>query len=141
MVCGAIPSVLQAAGHGIAPFMVSLWILAIGAGIFKPNIAPTILDQYRHQKPYTRVLKSGEKVVVDPEATVQRIMLIFYGMINVGAFCKCSYISTLWVSHQICGTHADKKTVAIATTFSEKYVGVRISRHLIRPWNFTRRMS
>lgn len=115
MICGAIPSVLQA-GHGIAPFMISLFLLAIGAvgsfldkvtlsstdtrkGIFKPNIAPTVLDQYAHQRVYTRVLKSGEKVVVDPETTVQRIMLIFYALINVGAF------------------------FAIATTYSEKYIG------------------
>lgn len=35
--------------------------------IFKPNVAPTVLDQYRHQKAYTRVLPNGEKVVVDPE--------------------------------------------------------------------------
>lgn len=98
MVLGAIPSVLQA-GHGIAPFMISLFLLAIGAGIFKPNIAPTILDQYRHQKAYTKVLKSGEKVVVDPETTIQRIMLLFYALINVGAF------------------------FAIATSYSEKYVG------------------
>lgn len=98
MVCGAIPSVLQA-GNAIAPFMVSLFLLAIGAGVFKPNIAPTILDQYRHQKPYTKFLKSGEKVVVDPESTIQRIMLLFYALINVGAF------------------------FAIATTFCEKYVG------------------
>ena len=48
--------------------------------MFKPNIAPTILDQYEYQKPYTKSLKSGEKVVVDPEATVQRLMLIFYGV-------------------------------------------------------------
>ena len=31
MICGAIPSVLQG-GHGIAPFMISLVLLAIGAG-------------------------------------------------------------------------------------------------------------
>lgn len=37
MICGAIPSVLEA-GNGMAPFMVSLVLLAIGAGIFKPNI-------------------------------------------------------------------------------------------------------
>lgn len=48
MICGAIPSVLQA-HQGLAPFMVSLWLLAIGAAIFKPNIAPTILDQYRRR--------------------------------------------------------------------------------------------
>lgn len=79
--------------------MVSLLLLAIGAGIFKPNIAPTVLDQYKHQKPYTKVLVSGEKVIVDPESTIQRIMLIFYALINVGAF------------------------FAVATTYAEKYVG------------------
>lgn len=68
-------------------------------GLFKPNIAPTILDQYQHQRQFTEVLKSGEKVIVDPETTIQRIMLIFYGLINVGAF------------------------FSIATEYSEKYVG------------------
>ena len=48
MICGAIPSVLQA-GNGIAPFMVALFLLAIGAGLFKPNIAPTVLDQYKRK--------------------------------------------------------------------------------------------
>jgi dipeptide/tripeptide permease len=45
------------------------------------------------------VLKSGEKVIVDPETTVQRTMLIFYGMVNVGAF------------------------YSVATTYAERYVG------------------
>ncbi|EPQ59685.1 MFS peptide transporter [Gloeophyllum trabeum ATCC 11539] len=98
MTLGALPSVLKA-GRGIAPFIISLFILAIGAGIFKPNVAPTLLDQYTHQKPYTRIEKSGEKVIVDPEATIQRLMLIFYALINVGAF------------------------FALATTYSEKLVG------------------
>ncbi|KAL9096062.1 MAG: hypothetical protein Q9165_001584 [Trypethelium subeluteriae] len=98
LIFGALPTVLKA-GHGLAPFMISLLILAFGAGVFKPNVAPTLIDQYQHQRPYTKVLKSGEKVLVDPETTVQRIMLIFYGLINVGAF------------------------FAIATTYSEKRVG------------------
>ena len=38
-------------------------------------------------------------MLVDPETTIQRMMLIFYGLINVGAF------------------------FALATTYSEKYVG------------------
>ena len=67
--------------------------------MFKPNIAPTVLDQYAHQREYTKVLKSGEKVIMDPEATVQRVMLIFYGLVNVGAF------------------------FALATTYCEKDVG------------------
>ncbi|KAF2434848.1 PTR2-domain-containing protein [Tothia fuscella] len=84
-VVGALPSVLQA-GHGLAPFLISLFILAIGAGIFKPNILPTVLDQYRHQHQFVKTLKTGERVIVDPEMTVNRISLIFYGFVNVGAF-------------------------------------------------------
>jgi dipeptide/tripeptide permease len=98
MICGAIPSVLDA-GHGVAPFLVSLFLLAIGAGLFKPNVAPTIMDQYQHQKAYVKTLKSGERVIVDPESTIQRIMLWFYGFINIGAF------------------------FAVATSYCEKYVG------------------
>lgn len=98
MIGGAAPALLKA-GKGVAPFLVSFILLAIGAGIFKPLVAPTLLDQYEHQKPYTKTLKSGERVIVDPETTVQRILLIFYGFINVGAF------------------------FAIATTYAEKYLG------------------
>ncbi|KAI1076247.1 POT family protein [Whalleya microplaca] len=85
MVGGAAPALLRA-GKGVAPFLVSFILLAIGAGIFKPNVAPTVIDQYKHQRAYTKVLKSGEKVLVDPETTVSHIMLIFYGFVNVGAF-------------------------------------------------------
>ena len=81
------------------PFVIGLLLLALGAGIFKPNIAPTVLDQHRHQKQYTKSLKSGEKVIVDPELTTTRTMLIFYGFVNIGAF------------------------FMIATTYAEKYVG------------------
>lgn len=98
MIGGAAPAVLQA-GNGTAPFMISLILLAVGAGIFKPNVSPTLLDQFKHQQPYTKILTSNERVVVDPEVTVQRIMLVFYGFINIGAF------------------------FGIATVYSEKYVG------------------
>ncbi|CAN8103218.1 unnamed protein product [Discula destructiva] len=98
MTGGAAPSVLQG-GSGVAPFMISFFMLAIGAGIFKPNVAPTVLDQYTHQRQYTKVLKTGEKVIVDPETTIQRIMVIYYGFINIGAF------------------------FALASTYAEKYVG------------------
>ena len=54
--------------------------------MFKPNIAPTTLDQYAHQQEYTKAPKSGEKVIMDPEATIQCIILVFDGLMNVGAF-------------------------------------------------------
>ncbi|KAI1099493.1 PTR2-domain-containing protein [Jackrogersella minutella] len=85
MVGGAAPALLKV-GKGVAPFIVSFFLLAIGAGIFKPNVAPTVIDQYKYQREYTKVLKSGEKVLVDPETTVSHIMLIFYAFVNVGAF-------------------------------------------------------
>ncbi|PKY00452.1 putative MFS peptide transporter [Aspergillus campestris IBT 28561] len=99
-VVGAIPSVLhRGPSNSAPPFVIGLLLLALGAGIFKPNIAPTVLDQHRHQKQYTKSLKSGEKVIVDPELTTTRTMLIFYGFVNIGAF------------------------FMIATTYAEKYVG------------------
>lgn len=58
-----------------------------------------LIDQNPHKKPYVSVLKSGESVIVDPEATISRILLWFYMLVNVGAF------------------------FAVATTYSEKYVG------------------
>ncbi|TRX95987.1 hypothetical protein FHL15_003129 [Xylaria flabelliformis] len=81
---GAAPALLRA-GKGVAPFLISLFLLAIGAGIFKPNVAPTLIDQYEYQREYTKVLKSGEKVLVDPETTISHILLIFYAFVNVGS--------------------------------------------------------
>lgn len=98
MVGGAAPAVLKS-GNGLAPFIISFFLLAIGAGLFKPNVVPLIIDQYTDQTEHVKTLKSGERVIVDPETTIQRIMLIFYMCINVGAF------------------------FMIATTYIEKYVG------------------
>lgn len=84
------------AGKGVAPFLISFFLLAVGAGIFKPNVAPTLIDQYQYQREYTKVLKSGEKVLVDPETTISHILLIFYAFVNVGAFFS---IAVVYVSN------------------------------------------
>jgi POT family proton-dependent oligopeptide transporter len=103
---GAAPALLKA-GKGLAPFIVSYGLLSIGAGIIKPLIAPILLDQLEHQKPYTKTLKSGEKVLVDPEITIQRILILFYGFINIGAFfaiittCAEKYAG-FWVAFLLC---------------------------------------
>lgn len=86
-VVGAIPSVLQReSGNATPPFIIGLLLLALGASIFKPNVAPVILDQNRHQTAHVKTLRSGERIIVDLEATTTRTVLIFYGLINVGAF-------------------------------------------------------
>ncbi|KAI1267111.1 POT family protein [Xylariaceae sp. FL1019] len=85
LIGGAAPALLKA-GKGAAPFFIGLVLLALGAGIFKPNVAPTFVDQYTHQRKYTKVLKTGEKVIVDPETTISYMFLVYYACINLGAF-------------------------------------------------------
>ncbi|KAG9234915.1 putative peptide transporter PTR2 [Amylocarpus encephaloides] len=85
MLISAVPTLLQT-GRAIGPFALSLYMLAIGAALFKANIAPTVLDQNPHKKPHVITKKDGSKVVVDPEASSESIMLWFYMIVNVGGF-------------------------------------------------------
>ncbi|KIM92793.1 hypothetical protein OIDMADRAFT_46534 [Oidiodendron maius Zn] len=98
MVGSTAPSLL-ANGGAKAPYFLSVYILAVGAAMFKPNVSPLLLDQMPHTVPKTKVLKTGEKVIVDPEATTERAMLWFYLLINIGGFMQ------------------------VATSYAEKYVG------------------
>ncbi|EGO56175.1 hypothetical protein NEUTE1DRAFT_130226 [Neurospora tetrasperma FGSC 2508] len=90
---------LLADGSSKAPFFIAVYILAFGAGMFKPNVSPLLLDQVTNTKPMIKVLKTGERVIEDPEATTERVMLWFYLMINIGGF------------------------MGVATAYSEKYIG------------------
>ena len=108
---------LLANGNAKIPFLISVYVLAIGAGkksastrpavqvtnlfaaMFKPNISPTLLDQMPSNELEVKVLKSGERVIVDPEATTERVMLWFYLLINVGGF------------------------MGVPTSYTEKYIG------------------
>lgn len=93
MIGGAAPSLLKA-GKGVAPFIVSFFTLAIGAGIFKPNVAPIVVDQYKDQRQIVKTLKSGEKVIVDPETTIQRVFLILLrNMLASGYLSSCRVLS------------------------------------------------
>lgn len=74
-IIGAIPAVLQqGTAHAAPPFILGLIILAFGAGIFKPNIAPTVLDQQLKSKEFVKTLKSGERVSL-PLGLVQDLIL------------------------------------------------------------------
>ncbi|KAH7400404.1 peptide transporter-like protein [Cadophora sp. MPI-SDFR-AT-0126] len=90
---------LLANGNAKIPYFISLYVLAIGAAMFKPCISPMLLDQMKETKLTTKTLKTGEKVIIDPEATTERVMLWFYLMVNIGGF------------------------VNVGTSYSAKYVG------------------
>ena len=63
--------------------------------MFKPNISPVLLDQMPESVPFTKILESGEKVIVDPDASTERVMLWFYLLINVGGFMN---VPTAWAA-------------------------------------------
>lgn len=54
--------------------------------MFKPNVTPLLLDQIKSHVPRVKTLKSGERVIEDPEHTTERVMLWFYLLINIGGF-------------------------------------------------------
>ncbi|KAF2165996.1 hypothetical protein M409DRAFT_66905 [Zasmidium cellare ATCC 36951] len=86
-------------GTAKIPFFIGVYILSIGAAMFKPNVTPLLLDQMKSHVPKIKILKSGERVIEDPEHSTERVMLWFYLLINIGAF------------------------MSTATSYSAKYVG------------------
>jgi proton-dependent oligopeptide transporter, POT family len=60
-------------------------VRGLGKGGIKANVSPLIAEQYTNTKQMIKVLKSGERVIVDPAVTVQRIYMIFYLCINIGS--------------------------------------------------------
>lgn len=104
LIVSAIPKVIASPNGSIAAFSIGLIIMGVGTGGFKSNISPLIAEQYRDTKPYVSSLPSGERVIVDPAATVARIYLYFYLMINIGSL-----------------------TGQIAMVYAERYVGFWLS--------------
>ncbi|KAI2790367.1 putative peptide transporter ptr2 [Penicillium oxalicum] len=85
LIISATPKVIASSGGSIACFCIGLIVMGVGTGGFKSNISPLIAEQYRDDKPYVKTLASGERVIVDPAATVARIYMYFYLMINIGS--------------------------------------------------------
>jgi POT family proton-dependent oligopeptide transporter len=98
LVIPAIPSVI-ASGHAYIPFIIAVIILAFAAGFIKPSLGPLLCDQSPVKRPVIRTTKKGERVILDPTATVSRYLNIFYMCINIGSF------------------------FAVATAYSERFVG------------------
>ncbi|PSN69745.1 putative MFS peptide transporter Ptr2 [Corynespora cassiicola Philippines] len=81
----SIPSSLHA-GAGLGGFIASIIVIGLGTGGIKSNVAPLIADQYsRRQMALSTDPKTGERVIIDPAITIQRIYMIFYFCINLGS--------------------------------------------------------
>ncbi|KAJ5975430.1 Major facilitator superfamily domain general substrate transporter [Penicillium waksmanii] len=70
---------------GFGGLVAAMVIIGLGTGGIKANVTPMCAEQYQNSKPILKTLKSGERVIVDPELTVQRLFMWFYWVVNVGA--------------------------------------------------------
>jgi POT family proton-dependent oligopeptide transporter len=57
-----------------------------------------VAEQYTNTRRYVKVLKTGERVLVDPVITIQRLFMLFYWMINLGSL---SSIATTELEHHV----------------------------------------
>ena len=72
-------------GVALPGLVVALICIGLGTGGIKANVSPLIAEQYQKTKPRVKILKSGEKVIVDPDLTIERIYMVFYLSINIGS--------------------------------------------------------
>lgn len=72
-------------GAALGGLIAAMIIIGLGTGGIKSNVSPLIAEQYTVTKPFIRVQKNGERVIVDPATTIQSIFMIFYFCINLGS--------------------------------------------------------
>jgi POT family proton-dependent oligopeptide transporter len=72
-------------GAAFGGLVAAMIVIGIGTGSIKSNVSPLIAEQCRAVKPTVKTLKSGERVIVDPAVTIQRIYIVFYLCINLGS--------------------------------------------------------
>ncbi|OHW94818.1 pot family proton-dependent oligopeptide transporter [Colletotrichum incanum] len=72
-------------GAGKAGYIVAIIVIGLGTGGIKSNIAPLIADQYQRRVMAVKTESNGERVIIDPAITYQRIYMIFYWCINLGS--------------------------------------------------------
>lgn len=84
LTCTSIPPAISA-GSSFPGYIVAIIIIGLGTGGIKSNVSPLVAEQYRSKTPFVRTLKSGERVIVTPQATYQTIFNMFYWGINIGS--------------------------------------------------------
>lgn len=97
-VIASIPSVIAHPKGALGVTAVAIITLAFGTGFIKPNLLPLLMDQYPDQTDVVKVLKSGEKVIVDRQKSLERMTLVFYWAINIGAFFQ---LATSYIERRI----------------------------------------
>lgn len=84
LTCTAIPAAI-ASGAAFPGYVVSIIIIGLGTGGIKANVSPLVAEQYQSKKPFIRTQKNGDRVIVTPQATYQKVFNMFYWGINIGS--------------------------------------------------------
>jgi proton-dependent oligopeptide transporter, POT family len=58
--------------------LLTILVIGFGTGGIKSNTAPLIADQYTRYKMAIKIDEKGDRVILDPVVTIQRIYMIFY---------------------------------------------------------------
>lgn len=72
-------------GMAFPGLVTAMVVIGLGTGGIKSNVSPLIAEQVRSTEPFVKTLRGGQRVIVDPEVTVQRIYMVFYMCINLGS--------------------------------------------------------
>lgn len=80
----SIPSITNK-NTGLGGFIAAIILIGIATGMIKANLSVLIADQLPKRKPTVKTLKSGERVIEDPNITMQNVFMWFYLMINIGS--------------------------------------------------------
>lgn len=97
LVLTSLPVSLQN-GAGMGGFIAAILVIGIGTGGVKANVSPLIADQYTRKRMAVKTLSTGERVIIDPAVTIQRIYLVFYCCINFGSL---SLLATPYMERDI----------------------------------------
>ena len=85
LIISSVPGVIERPNAALPCFIIAIIVMGVGTGGFKANISPLVAEQYKRYKLFIGHTKSGERVIVDPIMTTQKIYMYFYLFINVGA--------------------------------------------------------
>ncbi|KAI0764944.1 oligopeptide transporter [Fomes fomentarius] len=85
LIVSSVPGVIEHSQGSLACFIIAIIVMGVGTGGFKATISPLVAEQYTRTKLFIGHTKAGERVVVDPVVTTQKIYMYFYLFINIGA--------------------------------------------------------
>lgn len=72
-------------GAAFPGLVVAFMVIGLGTGGIKSNVSPLIAEQITTTRPFIKTMQNGERVIVDPEVTMQRVFMVFYTCINIGS--------------------------------------------------------